>query len=98
MLSLYYEAFYYLNTNGKLHDSITHVDNFNLVGTPDFVKHDISVVQEELTVSKIEEDVFRFMGLDTKSVETGIEISMEDYSKSLKDITEIGRWMIGQNL
>ena len=29
------------------------------------------------------------MGLDIKSVETGIEISMEDYSKSLKDILEI---------
>ena len=47
------------------------------------------MVQEELTVSKIEEDVFHFTGLDNKSVETGIEISMEDYSKSLKDILEI---------
>ena len=84
------EAFYYLNVNGKLHGAIiTHIDDFNLAGTPDFIKHVISVVGEELTVSKVEEDVFRFTGLDIKAVETGIEISMEDYSNSLKDIIEI---------
>ena len=68
---------------------ITHVDDFNLPGTPDFVKKVISVVEEELTVSKIEEDIFRFTGLDVKAVTDGIEISMKDYSQSLRDITEI---------
>ena len=68
---------------------ITHVDDFNLVGTPDFIKNVISMIEEELTVSKVEEDAFRFTGLDVKAVETGIEISMEDYSNCLKDITEI---------
>ena len=34
-------------------------------------------------MSKIEEDIFHFMGLDVEAVETGIEISMEDYLKSL---------------
>ena len=68
---------------------ITHTDDFNLAGTPDFVKHVISVVEEELTVSKVKEDIFHFTRLDVKAVETGIKISMENFSKSLKDITEI---------
>ena len=51
---------------------ITHVDDFNLAGTPDFVKDVISVVEKEVTVSKVEEDVFRFTGLDVKTLETGI--------------------------
>ena len=55
-----------------------HKDDFNLVGTPDFIKHIISVVEEELAVSKVEEDVYCFTGVDVKAVETGIEISMED--------------------
>ena len=35
-----------------------HKDNFNLAGTPDFIKHIISVVEEELAVSKVEKDVY----------------------------------------
>ena len=84
------EAFYYLNIDGKLHGAIiTQVDDFNLAGTPDFVKNVISVIEDELTVSKVDEDVFCFTGLDVKAVETGIEISMDDYSVSLKDILYI---------
>ena len=84
------EAFYYLNIEGRLHSGvITHVDDFNLAGTPDFIKDVISVVEKEVTVSKVKENIFRFTGLDVKAVETGIEISMEDYSNSLKDVTQI---------
>lgn len=80
----------FTSIDGRLKGAIiTHVDDFNLSGTPDFVKNVISVVKEELTVSKIEEDILRFTGLDVKAVETGIEISMEDYSASLKNILEI---------
>ena len=68
---------------------ITLVDDFNLAGTPDFVKDVISMVEEQLTFSKVKEDVFWFIGLDAKAVEIGIKISIEDYSDSLKDITEI---------
>ena len=57
--------------------------------TPEFVKEIISVVEEELTVSKVEEDTFRYTGLDVKIVTDRIEVSMEDYSKSLKEITDI---------
>ena len=49
----------------------------------------ISVMEKELIVSKIEEDTFRYTGLDVKIMSEGIKISMEDYSKSLKEITEI---------
>ena len=49
----------------------------------------ISLVERELTVSKIEEDVFHFPEHDIKVVEDSIEISMEEYTQSLKDIQEI---------
>ena len=68
---------------------MTHVDEFEVARTPEFVKEIISVVEEELTVWKVEEDTFRYTGLDVKIVSDGIKISMEDYSKSLKEITEI---------
>ena len=47
------------------------------------------MVVQELTVSKVEEDVFRYTGLDVNMISDGIEISMEDYSRSLKEITDI---------
>ena len=48
------KAFYYLNVDGRLYGAvITHVDDFNLAGTPDFFKNVISVIEEELTVSKV---------------------------------------------
>ena len=40
-------------------------------------------------MSKVEEDVFRFTGLDMKVVTDGIKILMEDYSQSFKDIIDI---------
>jgi hypothetical protein len=39
-----------------------------------------------LDVSKVEDREFRFTGIDVKEVAGGIEISMEDYSKSLEAI------------
>ena len=38
---------------------------------------------------KIEEDCFRFTGLDIKVVDDGIEVSMEDYTNSLQDVKNI---------
>ena len=84
------EAFYYSNVEGSLQGAIlTHVDDFYIAGTPDFVKRTIDHIGRELTVSKIEEDCFRFTGLDIKKVDDGIEVSMEDYAESLEDIKEI---------
>ena len=84
------EAFYFSNVDGVLHGAIlTHVDDFNIAGTPDFIKKVINHVGRELTVSKIEEDCFIFTGLDIKVVDDGIEVSMEDYTNSLKDVKNI---------
>ena len=67
------EAFYYLNLDSKLHGAvITHVDDFNLAGTDEFVEKVISAVEEEFTVTKAEENIFRFTGLDIKVVTDGI--------------------------
>ena len=46
-------------------------------------------IGRELTMSKIEEDCFRFTGLDIKKVDKGIKVSIEDYTNSLEDIKEI---------
>ena len=65
------------------------MDDFYIAGTPDFVKQIIEHVGRELTVSKVEEDCFRFTGLDIKKVDDGIEVSMKDYAESLEDVKEI---------
>ena len=40
-------------------------------------------------MSKIEEDCFRFTGLDIKVLDDGIEVSREDYTNSLQDVKNI---------
>ena len=63
------EAFYYLYRNGDLIGTvITHVDDFTLVGTEAFVNKVIETVSQELTVSKIERDNFRYTGIDVKKL------------------------------
>ena len=49
-----------------------------MAGSPDFIKNVIDHVAQELTVSKIGKETFRFTGLDIKIVEDGIEVSMDD--------------------
>ena len=43
----------------------------------DFVDEVLSVVGKELTISKMEEDSFRYMGHDVNVISDGIEILME---------------------
>ena len=84
------EAFYYLHQDGELIGAvITHVDNFTLAGTEDFIKEVLETVAKELTVSKIERDSFRYTGIDVAAVDDGIEIEMEDYIASLEEVKEI---------
>ena len=66
-----------------------HVNGFNLTGINDFVEEALDIVDKELMVSKIEQDRFRFTGLDISAVDDGIEVEMSDYINSLKDIKEI---------
>ena len=40
-------------------------------------------------VSKIETDSFRFTGLDIEAKEGKVNVSMEEYARSLKPIVEI---------
>ena len=84
------EAFYYLHKGGQLQGAvITHVDDFNLAGTDKFVAKVIKEVEEQLTVSKIEKDKFRFTGLDVSTVGDTVQISMEDYASSFQGIPRI---------
>ena len=82
------EAVYYiLVKKGNLDGMIsTCVDDFDIAGTESFVDLITKKVSKELDVSKVEDDKFRFTGIDIKKVEDGIEISMEDYAESLKEI------------
>ena len=83
------EAFYYLHQNGEFMGAvITHVDDFTLAGTKDFIKEVLETVGKELTVSKIERDRFRYTGIDVSAVNDGIEIEI-DYVDILEEIEEI---------
>ena len=42
-----------------------------------------------MNVSKVENDYFRFTGLDVKRKEDGIAVSMDDYVDSLQEVKEI---------
>ena len=48
-------------------------------------------MDNELTVSKVKRDKFRFTELDISMVDDAIEVEMNDYMNSLKDIKEIGK-------
>merc|ERR1712112_405135 len=64
-------------------------DDFTVAGEEEFVKRVVKGINDKFTVSKIEEDEFRFTGLDVKVKEESIEVSMEDYAKSVEPIVEI---------
>ena len=84
------EVFYYLHRDGELMGAvITHVYDFTLAGTEDFIKEVLETVGRGLTVFKIERDKFRYIGIDVFIVENGIEIEMEDYVASLEEVKEI---------
>ena len=68
---------------------LSHVDDFTIAGTKAFVDRIIKGIKEKFTVSKIEENNFRFTGLDVKTNDEQIEISMEDYADSINEIKEI---------
>ena len=84
------EAFYFLHEDSVLKGAvITHVDDFTLAGTEEFINKVLEIISRELTVSKIEKDNFRYTGIDVSTTDDGIEIQMEDYVESLKEIYEI---------
>ena len=82
------EAVYYMiGEKGDLEGMVsTHVDDFDLAGKKKFVDRITEEIGKALDVSTVESDCFRFTGIDVKKVKEGIEISMEDYAKSLEEI------------
>ena len=82
------EAVYYKkDENGKLEGMVsTCVDDFDLAGTKCFIERVTKKVSANLDVSKVEDDRFRYTGIDIKKVKNGIEISMDKYSDSLEEI------------
>ena len=53
------------------------------------MKRIVKGISEKFTVSKVEENRFRFTGLDVKAEKEKIEVSIEDYAKSVEPIEEI---------
>ena len=82
------EALYYKhNKNGDLIGLLsTHVDDFSLAGTEEFLDIVTEEIKKALDVSKVEDGRFRFTGIDVEQFDDRIEISMDDYAASLEDI------------
>ena len=68
---------------------LSHRDDFTIAGTQQFVNRIVKGIKKKFTISKIEENNFRFTGLDVKTNDEQIEISMEDYADSINEIKEI---------
>ena len=84
------EAFYFKNENGNLIGMIiTHVDDFQIAGNSYFVDSILDKLNNNLTVSKVERDEFRFTGIDVKGTSNGIMLSMDEYASSIEEIREI---------
>ena len=79
-----------LNSSSSTFDTVNLSDTpFTIAGEDEFVKRIVKGVSDKFTVSKVEEDEFRFTGLDVKVKNEKIEVSMEDYASSLEPIEEI---------
>ena len=85
------EAFYYLHRNGDLEGGVfSHIDDFTIAGTDDFIQEILKAIEDELTISKVERDNFHYTGQDISTAEDGsIIIKMQDYVDSLEDINKI---------
>ena len=53
------KAFYYLHSTGELVGGvITHVDDFTIAGTEEFIQEISVAIAKELTISEVEHDNF----------------------------------------
>ena len=79
--------YYMINEKGDLERMVSiHVDDFDLAGKERFVNEVTEERDKAFDASTVESDSFCFTGIDVKKVKEGIEISMEDYAKSLEEI------------
>ena len=78
------EAYYYKQEDGKLIGQLLlHVDDFMMAGDEKFVNETTKMFEKTLTVSKIEDDKFRFCGVNVSLKDGKILVEMEDYADSL---------------
>ena len=64
----------------------SHIDDFILAGTDRFLEEITKKIADMLEISKLEDNEFRFTGMDVKKEGEVIIVSMEDYAKSLEKI------------
>ena len=69
--------------------NLSHVDDFTIAGEDEFVNRIVKGIERKFTVSKVDEDEFRFTGLDVKAGNGKIEVLMEDYANLVEEIKEI---------
>ena len=82
-------VYFMLNKEGNLDGIVsTCVDYLDIVGSTSFVELITDKVSAVLDISKVEDDKFRFTGIDIRKMEDGIEISMDDYADSLEKIRD----------
>ena len=62
------------------------MDDFILAGTEKFLEEITNMIAEKLEILKLEDNEFRFTGMDVKKDGDVIIVSMEDFPKSLGTI------------
>ena len=65
------------------------MDDLILAGSNAFIKKIRVGISEEINVSKVERDKFRFTGWDIKKFKYPVVVTIKDYAKSMDQITEI---------
>ena len=82
------ESFYFRrDEKGNLEGMVSsQVDDFILAGTNRVLEEITKKIAEKLEISKLEDNEFRFTGMDVKKEGDVIIVSMEDYAKSLGKI------------
>ena len=82
------EVFYFRHDEkGNLEGLVSsHVNDFILARTDRFLMKITRKIAEKLEISKLEDNEFRFIGMDVKKEGDVIIVSMEDYAKSLGKI------------
>ena len=86
------EAFYYMHERGELMGAVlTHVDDFIITESEEFVEKNIVRIVEVLTVSKLGRDKFIFTAWDMQKYENGERVCMREYADSFKLIENIQR-------
>ena len=93
------EAFYLKNEGGQLKGGILiQVDDFTLAGEETFLEKALKGRNNCMKESKVEENNFRYTGLDVKRCLDGITGFMDYYVDSLAEIKDIRKASGTENL